>query len=90
MHGGSEENDFLYSKLDAQEMLHKLHAKGPIELPQPKYPKEINRTNNLKYCKHHRITSQPMKKCKAIKEQVLQLTKQGKIILDEGDTEQSD
>ena len=72
------------------EMLDKLLEKGLIELPKSRRPKEIGRTDDSKYYKYHRIISHPIEKCKAFKIQVLQLIKEGRIILDEDDTEESD
>jgi len=85
-----EEKECPYSESDVPEMLDKLLEKGLIELPESSRPEEIGRTNDPKYCKYHRIISHPIEKCKAFRRQVLQLVKEGKIILDEDDTEESD
>ena len=72
------------------QILHKLLKKGLIELPELRCLEEIGRTNDPKYCKYHRIISHPIEKCKALREQDLQLTKEGKITLDKEDVEESD
>ena len=85
----SQENEFSYSESYAPEMLDKLLQKGLIKLLESQCPEEIERTNDSKYCKYHRIISHPIKKCDAFKRQVLQLAKEGKIMLDEEDVEYS-
>ena len=64
-------------------ILRKLLVRGLIELSESKYPEEIGRTNDPKYCKCYMIISHPMQKCKAFKEKVMELVKEGRIILDE-------
>ena len=86
----SEKNECSYSEYDAPKMLNKLLEKGLVELPESRRPEEIGRTNDPKYCKYHRIINHPIEKCKAFMEQVLQLTNEGKITLDEENTEESD
>ena len=86
----SEKNEYSYSEYDAPKMLDKLFEKGPVELPESRYPKEIGRTNDPKYCKYHRIVSHPTEKCKPFRRQVLQLINERKITLDEESTEESD
>jgi len=65
----------------------KFLEKGFIRLPNSKRPEKIKRTNDPKYRKYHRIISQSIEKCNAFREQVLQLTKEGKTILDKEDVE---
>jgi len=71
-------------------MLVKLLDERLIELPESKRPKEIERTNDPKYCRHHRIISHPMEKCRTFKERVMQLAKEEKITLGGEDSEESD
>jgi len=85
----SEEKECPYSESDVPEMLDKLLKRGLIELPESSRPEEIRRTNDPKYCKYHRIISHPTEKCKTFRRQVLQLVKEGNIILDEDNTEES-
>ena len=87
---GSKENKCPYSKSNAPKIFHKLLKKGLIELLKSRCPKEIRRTNDLKYCKYHRVVSHAIEKCKALRRQVLQLVQEGKITLNEEDTEESD
>ena len=87
---GSKEKECPYSKSDVPEILDGPLEKELIKLPKSKHPREIKATKGPKYCQHHKIISHPIEKCKAFKEQVLQLVKEGKIILDEEDTKESD
>jgi len=63
-------------------MLDDLHEKGVIELPEPKRPEEAERTTDPKYCCYHRIVSHPLEKCITLKEHIMGLAKEGRIILD--------
>ena len=79
-----------YSEFDAPEMFDKFLEKELIEFPESSRLEQIGRTNDPKYCKYHMIISHPIEKCKAFRRQVLQLIKEGKILLDEEDAEESD
>jgi len=70
-------------------MLAKLLDERLIELPESKCPEEIEKTNDSKYCRYHRIINHPIEKCKIFKERVMQLAKEGKITLGREDTEES-
>jgi len=67
MHRESEGKECPYFESDAPEMLDKLLEKGLIELLESRHPEEIERTNDSKYCKYHRIISHPINKCKAFR-----------------------
>jgi len=84
----SENNEYSYSEYDVPKMLDKLLEKGLVELPERRRPEEIGKTNDPKYCKYHRIISHPIEKCKVFRGQVMQLTNEGKITLDEENTEE--
>jgi len=86
----SEEKECPYSEFDVPEMLNKLLEKGLIELLESSRSEEIKRTNDPKYCKYHRIISHLIEKCKTFRGYVLQLIKEGKIILNEDDIEEYD
>jgi len=87
---GSKWNECFYSEFGAPKMLDKLLEKGLIRLPELKRPKEMGRTNDLKYYKYHMILSHPIEKCKAFRGQSLQLIEGGKFKLDEEDIEEFD
>jgi len=86
---GYEENECPCYESDALKTLDKLLQKGFIELPESTHPAKTRITKDAEYYKYHRIIGYPIEKCKAFKEQVLQLGKEGKII-DEEDTKESD
>jgi len=67
-------------------MLDDLLEKKVIELPECKRPKEMNRTNDPRYCKYHRIVSHHVGKCFVLKELIMKLAQQGQIELDLEDT----
>ena len=84
-----QKNEYSYSEFDALKILGKLLEKGFIELPESRHPEEIRKINDPEYCKYYRIINHPNKKCKALKRQVLQLAKEGKITLDDEDIKES-
>jgi len=67
-------------------MLDDLLEKGVIELPKPKRPGEVGRTNEPKYCQYHTIISHPLEKCITLKERIMRLAREGRIILDLDET----
>ncbi|KAM1669882.1 hypothetical protein PS2_043221 [Malus domestica] len=46
----------------------------------------MNRINDPKYCKYHRIVSHPVGKCFVLKELIMKLAQQGRIELNLEDT----
>ncbi|KAH7841973.1 hypothetical protein Vadar_000063 [Vaccinium darrowii] len=67
---------------DVPGMLEDLLEKKVIQLPECKRPEEIGRVNDPKYCQYHRIVSHPTEKCFVLKELLVDLASQNKIILD--------
>ncbi|KAK9756753.1 hypothetical protein RND81_01G118700 [Saponaria officinalis] len=63
--------------------------KKVIELPELKRPNEAGRTADPKYYRYHRVVSHPLEKCIALKEKIMQLAKDGKILLDLDDAAES-
>ncbi|KAM2690297.1 hypothetical protein EV1_043494 [Malus domestica] len=74
----------LNSDMDA--MLDDLLKKKVIELPECKRPEEMNRVNDPRYYKYHRIMSHHVGKCFILKELIMKLVQQGQIELDLEDT----
>jgi len=72
---------YPFPDLDLLEMLDDLLANGIIELPTPKRPEEAGRTADLKYCRYHWVISHPLEKCITLKERIMQLARNGRIIL---------
>ncbi|KAL0396150.1 UNVERIFIED_CONTAM: hypothetical protein Scaly_0063400 [Sesamum calycinum] len=48
-----------------------------------KRPKEAGKTDDLKYCKYHRLVGHPIHDCFIFKVKVMELARQGKISLEE-------
>ena len=63
-------------------MLDDLLEKGVIELLEPKCSEEVGRTVDPKYCRYHRIVSHPLEKCVTLKDHIIRLAKEGRIVLD--------
>ncbi|KAI5312468.1 hypothetical protein L3X38_041641 [Prunus dulcis] len=63
-------------------MLEDLLEKKVIELLECKPPEEMNRVNDPKFYKYHRIVSHPVEKCFVLKELIMNLARQGRIELD--------
>ena len=81
-----EQKTYPFPDSDMAAMLDDLLEKKVIELPECKRPEEMNRVNDPKYCKYHRIVSHPVSKCFILKELIMKLAQQGRIELDLEDT----
>ena len=81
-----EQKAYLFPNSDMAAMLDDLLEKKVIELPECKLPEEMNRVNNPKYCKYHRILSHHVGKCFILKELIMKLAQQRRIELDLEDT----
>ncbi|PHU14001.1 putative pectin methyltransferase QUA2 [Capsicum chinense] len=53
-----------------------------IDLSESKRPDEINNINDPKYCKYHRVVGHPTGKFFILKEKIMMLVSEGKIIID--------
>ena len=67
-------------------MLEDLLENNVIKLPECKRPKEMGCTNDPKYYIYHRVVSHPVEKCFVLKDLILRLAKEGKILLDLDET----
>ena len=81
-----EQKTYPFPDSDMAAMLDDLLEKKVIELPECMRPEEMNRVNDPKYCKYHRIVSHPVSKCFILKELIMKLAQQGRIELDLEDT----
>jgi len=77
-----QEKKSLFPDSNLSGMLDDLLENGIIELPTPKRPEEARRTGDPKYCRYHRAIIHPLEKCITLKERIMQLARDGKIILD--------
>ncbi|KAL9237137.1 hypothetical protein vseg_011723 [Gypsophila vaccaria] len=73
---------YTFPDSDWSGMLDDLLEKKVIQLPKPKRPEQVNKTIDPNYCRYHRMVSHPLEKCITLKEKIMQLAKDGKIILD--------
>jgi len=62
-------------------MLDDLLQNEVFKLPESKCP-EARRVTDPKYYQYHRVVSHPLEKCITLKERIMQLAKDRKIILD--------
>jgi len=63
-------------------MVDDLLEKWIIQLAEPKRVEEVRRTTDSNCCRHHRMVIPPLKNCIMIKELIMQLAKEWRIILD--------
>ncbi|KAK3006393.1 hypothetical protein RJ639_015477 [Escallonia herrerae] len=60
-----------------------------IGLPKMKHTEEAGQVNEPRYCKYHWLISHPTEKCFTLKEVIMDLSKKGKIHLDDEQVEES-
>jgi hypothetical protein len=77
-----EEKTYPFPDSDVPGMLEDLLEKEIIKLSECKRPEEMGRTNDPKYCKYHRVVSHTVEKCFILKDLILRLAREGKIVLD--------
>ena len=77
-----EEKTYPFPDADVWGMLEDLLEKNVIKLLECKRLEEMRRTNDPKYCIYHRVVSHPVEKCFVLKDLILRLAKEGKILLD--------
>ncbi|KAM1692463.1 hypothetical protein ACFX2K_032069 [Malus domestica] len=68
-----EQKVYPFPDSDLNAMLDDLLKKKVFELLECKWPEEMNRINDPKYCKYHRIVSHPIGKCFVLKELIMKL-----------------
>ena len=81
-----QERKYPFPDSDLSGMLNDLLENKIIELPEPKRPEEAGRTNDPKYYRYHRVISHHLEKCTTLKERIMQLAKDERIILDLDET----
>ncbi|KAL0290923.1 UNVERIFIED_CONTAM: hypothetical protein Scaly_2654200 [Sesamum calycinum] len=77
-----QEKEYPFPDSNVRYSFYELLEKKLIELPESKCPDETGRVNDPKYCKYHRLVSHPIARCFVIKEKIMALAKEEKIILD--------
>ena len=84
-----EEMTYPFPDSDVSGMLNDLLEKKIIKLLECKRPEEMGHTNKPKYYKYHRVVSHPVEKCFVLKDIIIRLAKEGKILLDLDETVES-
>jgi len=80
------EKKYPFPNSNLSDMLDDFLEKGIIELPESKRLEEAGRIIDPKYCRYHRIASHPLEKCVTLKECIIGLAREGRIILDLDET----
>jgi len=81
-----QEKKYPFPDSDLSGMLNDLLKNGVIELPEPKRPEEAGRVIDPKYYRYHRAISHPLEEGITLKDRIMQLARDGKIMLDLDDT----
>ena len=81
-----EEKTYPFLDVGVQGMLEDLLEKNVIKLLECKCPEEMGCTNDPKYYVYHRVISHPVEKIFVLKDLILRLAKEGKILLDLDET----
>ncbi|KAL0345466.1 UNVERIFIED_CONTAM: hypothetical protein Sradi_4377900 [Sesamum radiatum] len=81
-----QQKEYPFPDFDVPYIFDELLERKLIELPESKHPDEVRRVNDPKYCKYHRVVSHPIERCFVVKEKIMALAKEGKIILDVEET----
>ncbi|KAL0391459.1 UNVERIFIED_CONTAM: hypothetical protein Slati_4531000 [Sesamum latifolium] len=81
-----QEKEYPFPDSDVPYIFDELLERKLIELPESKRPDEVGRVNDPKYYKYHRVVSHPIERCFVVKEKIMALAKEGKIILDVEET----
>ncbi|KAH9621582.1 hypothetical protein KSS87_002730 [Heliosperma pusillum] len=77
---------YPFGDSDLSNILDDLLEKNVIQLPESKRPEQANKTTDPNYCRYHRLVSHPLEKCITLKEKIMQLAREGQIILDLDET----
>ncbi|KAG9453545.1 hypothetical protein H6P81_006449 [Aristolochia fimbriata] len=70
---------------DVPGMLEQLLEKNLLQLPEAKRAEDVGKTSDPNYCKYHRLVGHPTEKCFVLKDRILELATQGRIILETDD-----
>nr|XP_027067664.1 uncharacterized protein LOC113693306 [Coffea arabica] len=78
-----QEREYPFLESDLQGMFDDLFKKKLLELPDMKRPEEAGQVNDPNYCCYHRLIGHPLTKCFVFKDKIMELARQGKILLEE-------
>ena len=74
-----KEKKYPFDDDDVQGIFDELMATKAISIPEPKQPKEVNKTNDPRYCPYHRIISHSIKDCCVFKDIIEDMIRRGEI-----------
>ncbi|KAL0303244.1 UNVERIFIED_CONTAM: hypothetical protein Sradi_6192500 [Sesamum radiatum] len=77
-----QEKEYPFLNSDVPYIFDQLLERKLIKLPESKHLGKAEKVNDPKYYKYHRVVSYPIEKCFVVKEEIMTLAKEGKIILD--------
>ncbi|PHU14149.1 hypothetical protein BC332_15354 [Capsicum chinense] len=80
-----ESKAYAFPDSDVSTIIYELLPKKFIEFLELKRPDKDNKVDDPKYYKYHRIVSYPTKICFILKEKIITLVRDGKIIIDAND-----
>ncbi|KAL0283785.1 UNVERIFIED_CONTAM: hypothetical protein Sangu_2868100 [Sesamum angustifolium] len=75
--------EYPFLDSDVFEIFDDLLEANIIDLPEMKRPEEVERKDDPRYCKYHRLVGYTIQNCFVFKDKVMQLARQGKISLEE-------
>ncbi|KAG5614850.1 hypothetical protein H5410_014674 [Solanum commersonii] len=78
--------EYPFSDSDVPAIFNELLTNKVIALPESKRLEESNKVDDPMYCKFHRIIIHHTTKCFILKEKIMILVREGKIIMDDGET----
>ena len=78
-----QEKQYPFPDSDISNMLDHLLELKLIKLPEMKRPEEADQKNDPKYCKYHCLIGHPIEQCFMLKDKIMELACQGKIIFDD-------
>ncbi|XP_030964649.1 uncharacterized protein LOC115985896 [Quercus lobata] len=78
-----QEKQYPFPDSDISNMLDHLLELKLIELQEMKHPEEADQTNDPKYCKYHRLIGHPIEQCFVLKDKIMDLARQRKIMFDD-------
>ena len=78
-----QEKQYPFPDADISNMLDYLLELKLIELLEMKHPEEASHTNDPKYCMYHCLVGHPIKQCFVLKDKIMELAHQGKIMFDD-------
>ncbi|KAI5347415.1 hypothetical protein L3X38_015294 [Prunus dulcis] len=83
-----KEVKYTFDDEDVETILDELLAAKAIKLPEPKCPTEVDKTNDSKYCRYHRIVSHPLRDYFVLKNMIQEKINNHEIEVDSSSKQQ--